>query len=352
MATGSERSPAGAGRIAWVDVGRGCSILLVVAYHTNIFMSANGLSHEVVQRLSDLFQPVRMPLFFAISGLLGASAITRSWRSVLHDKVALFLYLFAVWSLIHLFLFKYLLPHPSADTAGPFVKLYLYGLVHPQTGIWFIWALAFYFALAKLCRHHRLPVAAATIAVSVLAFHPGAGDHGLNFAQLNALKYAPFFVVPALYGKPFLPRVAENLGWLALAVALCIGVSAVGARVGAAHPFVHGAADFVLNVGGLCAGLIASVWISGFARARTVLSYFGRNTLPIYLIHLLIVSLVVASLPATDQTALRLIGVPVVVAIAVAGSLLAERLIHAAGHQWPFALPVRWARLPVAGQTA
>ena len=25
-------------------------------------------------------------------------------------------------------------------------------------GFWFIWALAFYFALAKLCRHHRLPV--------------------------------------------------------------------------------------------------------------------------------------------------------------------------------------------------
>ena len=81
-------SPAPEGRIAWLDLVRALSIVLVVLYHVgagagNLLLPAD--STTAGQRWASLnlmLAPVRMPLFFMVSGMLAVRAVHRPWRAV------------------------------------------------------------------------------------------------------------------------------------------------------------------------------------------------------------------------------------------------------------------------------
>src|SRR5690606_18228454 len=140
-------------RLAWVDAAKGMSILLVVAHHAVSFLHTSGLAPPAVVAANTALASMRMPLFFLVSGLFVARPLAAPWRVLLHKRVAFFLYLFALWTLIRFAFFH--IPavaavDPYVDDTDP-VALALSPVI-PGSGVWFLYALALYAVVGKLSR--------------------------------------------------------------------------------------------------------------------------------------------------------------------------------------------------------
>ena len=145
----SERRPAHAPRVAWVDYAKGWCIVLVVTMHSalgvGLAVGEAGWLHQLVA----FAKPFRMPDFFLIAGLFLGRAIDLPWRAYLDRKVLHFLYFYALWFLIVL-----------AVKAGelvilapwPFLRAYFWGFVDPFSSMWFIQLLPLLFIAARLTR--------------------------------------------------------------------------------------------------------------------------------------------------------------------------------------------------------
>ncbi|MEQ5796392.1 acyltransferase family protein [Paracoccus sp. NFXS7] len=331
-------------RIDWIDAAKGLSILLVVAYHANIIASSYEIQSQAYSLMSAVFQPVRMPLFFAISGFLASSIIHRSWRAVTRKKSLMYVYLFALWSIIHLAFFKYVAPHPSADLSDGLIETVISGFFKPQTGIWFIWALSFYFLLARALVSVPAFAVLLTVATSVVAFSPIVQPLGLNFAQVNALKYVPFFVLPAIYGMPALKRLSESIPVMGMLVVTLLAMFLAFRELSASLSIAAGMSAVLLNICGMIGGMMAAIVISQTPVAQTLFGYLGRNTLAIYLIHLLVIALTLPILERLSITSIHdNVAVPVLVIVSTGVSIFTAWCLKQLGAYWLFALPTRSA---------
>ncbi|KJZ31615.1 hypothetical protein TW83_08155 [Paracoccus sp. S4493] len=331
-------------RIDWIDAAKGLSILLVVAYHANIIASSYEIQSQAYSFMSAVFQPVRMPLFFAISGFLASSIMHRSWSAVTRKKSLMYVYLFALWSIIHLAFFKYVAPHPSADLSGGLIQTVLSGFFRPQTGIWFIWALSLYFLLARALVSLPAFAVLLTVATSVVAFSPIVEPLGLNFAQINALKYVPFFVLPAIYGMPALKRLSQSIPVMGMLVVTLLAMSLAFRELSAILSIAVGMSAVSLNICGMIGGIMAAIVISKTPVAQTLFGYLGRNTLAIYLIHLLVIALTLPILERLNITSIHdNVAVPVLVIISTCVSIFTAWGLKKLGAYWLFALPTRSA---------
>lgn len=317
----------------------------MVIYHANIIASSQEIVSPIYNYISGILRPVRMPLFFALSGFLAASTMRRSWRTVLDNKFVLYLYLFGMWSMIHIAFFKYITPHPSANFSGAFAEIVLSGFIRPQTGIWFIWALSFYFLVARALV--RMPGYAVLLSLvtSTIAFSPLIDPLGLNFAQESALKYVAFFVIPAMYGMPALDRISRSIPLMCVAIAAVMAVSLILPNLTSTFAAAAGLSAVALGTCGMLAGILTAIMVSKISFANKLLGYLGKNTLPVYLIHLMIIALVVPTLdrmllPPFDQY----LAVPLLTVMATAGSLFMAWCLKQAGAYWFFALPKRHAK--------
>jgi len=140
-------------RELWADSARGLAILAVVLGHvflqegpgTNWSMWAPAQSAWI--ELRDLLLPVRMPLFFLIAGYFASRAIARPWGTVLRTRTLNLYYLYMVW-LLGQTVFFLVVPHAGTASASTARELFAQ-LTYAPTNLWFLVALAVYFAVAK-----------------------------------------------------------------------------------------------------------------------------------------------------------------------------------------------------------
>ena len=142
----------GSSRVAWVDAAKGLSILLVVAHHSVMFLQTHGLAPPAVVAANTALASMRMPLFFLASGLFVAGPLAAPWRTLLHKRIAFFLYLFVLWTLLRFAFFHI----PAMAAVDPYdstnvVDLAL-ALLIPGSGMWFIYALALFAVIGKLIK--------------------------------------------------------------------------------------------------------------------------------------------------------------------------------------------------------
>ncbi|MEV4623570.1 acyltransferase [Asanoa sp. NPDC049573] len=335
-----------AARAEWADAAKGACIVLVVSWHVivkhyllvdwHIGLPVPGFWGT----LGEQFLPLRMPLFFAISGVFATNAVRRPWRQVARGRIAKFLYLYAVWLLIHTALLAAAPGFPTDRATS------VWGLLEQLTitpsNLWYLYALALYFVLAKALR--RLPPLAVAVPAAVLSAVAAAGLLAVPGNRAGVYQNLVFFLA-GLYLRPSIERLAAGatrrrlvLSFTAYAIVL-VAMAAAGAQTWfGVWPLV--------SVVAVVFGVTAAARVARRSRLRAPLVRLGRVTLPVYVIHMPVLALLhrvlLRPLSGLGGGAQLLIspGYPVMVtALVIAASLAIHRGLVTVGARWLFDLP-------------
>lgn len=329
-------------RLDWVDIAKAGAILLVVVYH----VGSNGLSYltpgsnraeDVWATLNAVLIPVRMPLFFLVSGVLAVGAVQRPWSRVWRKRVADLVWPFALWTV--LFAVPYALAYSEAGVTGTALEAASWALI-AAGAYWYLPALAVFFVVAWLLR--RTPLLLLVLAVALWRGAPvirsALGDEIDPDAVLTIYRWATFLVWFALgvTARPLIERIAHLPVYVSLVTAPLYAVAAV-----LVYQFGWSLVP-ALNVLGIVTALILSAQLAKSARLVGLGRYLAKRTLPIYLIHPILLAILVGFLGARvpNSTAVSLVLVPVLVIaftwLSVKGY---DALTGPAG--WLFKLPQR-----------
>lgn len=277
-------------RLPWPDVAKGVCILLVVLHHVTgkhyatVVPSGLAPAEDAWLWMTGALKPIRMPLFFAVSGFFAASAVARPWPEVRRRIVNPY-YLYVVWLVVFAGIYSVERTLPANRTDG--LADFLTELVWAATSMWFLFALAVYFALAKALR--GLPAPLVLAAAAALA----TSTSWLPLDETNrvaVLAHFGYFAFGAYYPHLFRRLAGLRLPLLGLLAAYA-GLSGVLELVGAPRSVTL----LLLSLIGVPMGVTISVRLSGRAPARP-LAWLGRRTLPVYVLHMAVLA-VVAHLP-------------------------------------------------------
>ncbi|MFI7425557.1 pyridoxal-phosphate dependent enzyme [Micromonospora sp. NPDC049836] len=348
MPTRTDQSGPPAGRVLWADVAKGACIILVVLWHVIVkhYLQIDWRLDLPLPGAWGLFGeqllPLRMPLFFTISGIFAAHAVARPWRVAARPRIARTLYLYATWLLIHTALLA-LAPGFPTDRATSLGGLLAQLTVTPSN-LWYLYALAVYFALAKALRRvHPAVLLAGAGALSALAatgLLDGPGNRGQVYQNL-------VFFLAGVHARGHLQRwaaaaTARRLAGLGAAYAAALAGTALAGAAG--WPGVR----LLVSAVAVAFGLTAAARLARLPVIGAALARLGRRTLPIYVLHMPVLALLhrllagpVAELNGPGRLLLA-VGYPALLtAVVLALSLAVHRGLTAAGARWLFDLPRR-----------
>lgn len=310
-------------RVLWVDTARGIAIILVVLFHSALFLAALGSDGGWLTFMKVL-ETFRMPLFFFAAGIFSAKILTQSFRDLWQRRLLLFVYLYVLWSLIR---FVYFLVCPWVlvnSNPGNWQEFVVFPVL-PGGGLWFLYALALFSLFVWVFRKvwWWFPVGISVV-VSVLV---GSGVVPVdNASWLKTGTYMAFFVGSVYLRDATLRFAAWLPAWLAIILVASYAVAGPAFWVLDPLHTIPGV-RFVVSVIGVAAGVAVSVVL---ARIRSVrlLPYLGTQTLPIYLVHYFVIATFAAGLAVTGTTfsgLTALVAVPALAAGAIAISLIIAR---------------------------
>ncbi|AGB83198.1 putative membrane protein [Serratia sp. FGI94] len=274
--------------ITWINTLKGICIILVVLHHSIITTLPSALEHLTAGHLSAslwikfnfFISPLRMPAFFFVSGLLAANAINKNWPKVFTKRFGNLIYLYLVWAIIQWFFISLIIApligikvssaenSAYADNVIDFAKLIITG----KTSLWYLYALAGYFILAKLLRKVKYPLIVISAIVSYaasLGIFPG---WGLTSICQNGV----YFVAGAFFSAELI-RVCEmkKSNMLLWGILLIAGI--INIKMGV-----------MKNIFTCLLAIIALIIICRELNKKINLSWInwlGKNTLQIYVIH-------------------------------------------------------------------
>lgn len=291
----------------------------MVLNHANAELYYAGLSTPLWQAANAALTSVRMPMFFLLSGLFAARSLTSSWTSFRRDKLARFGWLYLVWVVLFAapVAARALLAgrDAGADVAGWFTAA-----ATADEALWYLLALPAYFLVARCTR--RVPVAGqlAVAAVPFVLIATGAISTG-SWGVDHIAAYVIFFLA-GCHGSRRIRAGVDLAPWWALP-ALAGGWLAFGAAV-LAVPTSEPVMTVLMPVAAVAAALLLARLAARSAGCARALGWLGRNTLPIYVLHmaplLLIAPLVVGAATASVWWP------PLLAAVALAVSLAVWRL--------------------------
>lgn len=355
-------------RLHWVDVAKAAAIVLVVVYHVSLTGTAYLLpgstdwGAEAWRALSRALMPVRMPLFFLVSGLLARSAVARPWVLVRRRKLANLLWPFVLWSLA----FGPAFALGYGATVGPRRQVAAEQWAAAAWGsgaYWYLAVLAIFVVIARALRDRGvLLVAVAAVAwletPVVDRMLDGVLPADLATTLTRLMSFGVWFFL-GCFARPVVERVAATTGRAGLlaASACFVGLTVWIYGVGGAPRH----AGHLASVVGVLAAAGLSVRLARHPGVRRWSRLVAECTLPIYVVHPMLLTLAVAAtrrpeggagVPGGDPV-LGLLFTPVVTALLVAAAVGLHRLAGAIRARWVFQAPA-WitdgGRVPDAGR--
>lgn len=282
-------------RVGWPDVAKGVCIVLVVLWHVvtkhSIDVPHAGPVTDAWATVNAQLLPLRMPLFFLVSGLFAGRAIQAvdgtSWRR----RAARLAAVYVIWVIIQTFV---LALAPDFDTARAETGWELLAqLTISPTNLWYLLALALFLVVARLTRSVPTPVLLPlAFVLSAVAASGALPDLG-NLWQVGQNL---FFFLAGLRSRDAVERFAAASGiprMLMLTAAYASALAVVGILGMRQWPGVWP----VLAVLAVAFGIAACALLD--RRVDVVaapLRWLGRRTLPIYVLHMIPLALIDAAL--------------------------------------------------------
>ncbi|MCK6068105.1 acyltransferase family protein [Microbacterium sp. EYE_512] len=343
-------------RLTWPDMARGACVMLVVLHHVIRQMVDQApeswqMAGAAWTVLDDFLTPIRIPLFFFISGLLVQRSLSRPWGET-RKRWVVPVYLYVLWST--LLTLRLLLPW--GDHEHSFLSNFFGNLVLAGSGYWYLYALPLYYLYSRVTRRWPWWLALLPL-LPGLAFRDqftewmqSAGYEVMDSASLlgSILANAAFYWIGARYGA-IVMEALRNLRWL-VSTSLVLGYTAVQSIAIAA-----GSVDAVVPVVsllGIGVGILVASRASSDALPSRGLRYVGERTLPVYVLQFFFVSVLslawsrMGSMPIIDQMPLLAWLYPVLVTTAIVlvslGVYRVANLFSAL--RWLFTPPERWTR--------
>ncbi|PPG85581.1 hypothetical protein C5C00_12950 [Rathayibacter rathayi] len=333
--------PSGGARREWVDFAKGAAILLVVYYHTSLYLGDIGVENTL-GRIKIVFELFPMPLFFLVSGLFGSRITSWSFRDLWRRRLYPLLWLYVIWSLLRM-VFYVIVPLANGGlgelpATDPLNLLLLF--FWPSSSYWFIYGLFLFTLGAWLLRRvdHRVQVALAAILGTM--FTTGlVNTTNVGWNRIGALFV--FYLVGTLYSKRIIDVVEKNSarGFLYVTPVFILLSTVLFLFPIRWVPFLALAGQMAaVAMGVLVARALSRVRVLNFV------TVCGERSLHIYLLHLYVIVLCVTALrfllPA-DRSVIAGFEIPlllVVLAIAVVLSIVVTRYLS----------KIRWIYVPPA----
>jgi uncharacterized membrane protein YcfT len=266
-------------RLPWIDTARGLAIVLVALMHATDWLQETPIRLPLWHAANDILATLRMPLLFLCAGILGRKYVTAPWPEVASRKVSFLFWVYLIWQPIGS-LMVIVAAGFNGDELSPFRMLVAFALspVRPRFELWFIWALALFFALARLSvRQPLVRQFAVSGALSALWFSSLIPNSNIGWDGLA--KYYVFFLL-GCYGRTHLLGFADRLTPLRALTLLSVwlGLATAGHVTGwDAFPGI----GFALRV----AGVLGGIALARLLQRVSLLGYLGSRSLEIYLAH-------------------------------------------------------------------
>lgn len=341
-------------RDVWADAVKGLCVVLVVVYHV-IWLHLVVIDWQVAlpapqawEAFVNALLPMRMPLFFTISGMFAANAVNRPWGTVARSRIVKFGYLYVLWLAIHQAVVA-VLPVPFEErvhSVGDFVEQ----LTISPTTVWYLFALVVYFVIAKVLR--RAPAVPVLVLALALSAASSAGwlqflnNHAEAFGNRDAVLQNLVFFLAGTYFSGRVKALGTRASWARVGLFGLVDAVVLGAMKVFDAPKVVGVWP-AASVAGVLFGITAIAKLSQWAPLGAALASIGRRTLPIYVVHipaLMVVHWLIAgsALPTASPLVRTLVTVfePVVLTAGLVGfSLALHSLARRVGAGWLFDLP-------------
>ena len=291
-------------RETWVDVAKGFGILLVVLGHVVSSYHNSGLLKDAAafNFVHTFAYSFHMPLFFILSGYLAARSERNDNRlgQIGHKLLCLGIP-YVVFSLLNWGM-KFVMASManSAVSLRDLLMIWLFPINH----MWYIYVLCImaviHILLGKLLRKPAGAIAAVLCALGVLIFFsniPLLPRWGLDGSIVeNVANFSIWYLIGVAMAALIRPK-ACGPAWKLPSV---VGVVLFGLLVWLCEKYqwTGTACDLLLSLLGSCLFIMVSMCF----RNWKLLAYLGRNSLPIYLIHGIILSAL--------RVGLSLLGIP------------------------------------------
>ncbi|MDN3495070.1 acyltransferase family protein [Planococcus sp. APC 4015] len=334
-------------RLEWADAARGLSVTLIVVLHLwaihLTYWIADAAVMTVIAHVVEWTTPLRIPLFFFVSGYLAASSLARPWREAWRSRVFGVAYLYLLWVAFSTAFFWIENRAYGVATENPLVTMGR-NVFSPETHLWYLWALIVLFLVVWVTR--AAPGWAVLAAAAILSV---TAPFVLAQPYLQVAAAAVFYVAGARFPAITAWLTSRRRMWIFSAGAVVYTGSMI---LGPTGPY--GFSDPLTSAVGV-ATIVAILAVVATQRWMTVLRRIGRHTLPIFILNPFVFILLNDLLLNDPDLALWLSEHPRGAALYTAGVIVATITVSIGirlgadriGLRWMFAMPTRWFRMPV-----
>lgn len=259
-------------RKGWIDALRGLAIILVIYGHN-------------IQNTPEFYiftSPIKMPLFFAISGYLFKP--NKNWPLFLNS---IFKKLVVPWVLLGLFVPIMLIPFQGIDYLYNYILQMLSGKV-----LWFmpclIIAEIIYYIILHCSKtdYWIIIISFSCFVLGLLFYSKGI----LNYAMINrALSVQPFFLIGLFFYKYETKIININWLWFTIITALYIGMCFLSMRIYPEQSLdvhMNRYYNIPFNLFQIIIGCFLLFYVTRQLNVRSnIMSFLGQNTLLLYMWH-------------------------------------------------------------------
>lgn len=269
----------------WADCAKGLSIIAVCYMH--VITGVPGGKDSPWQWFSLAMDPIRMPMFFLISGLFAHRVISRTLQDLWYRRLWFLLVPYLVFTPVQAAIRISMTDEVTWRSVGRAVLI-------GDPGIWFLYALMVFNVMACLLR--RLPPWAAllvSVVPALLVAAAGLADHS-EITHLTA--YLPAFFLGLHFRQVFFRLSERAADWRVIVGALgafVLGEYALGVLTEFVDPDGWSAGEAsLMHLAGLGRiftavplGILLATWLTKIPVLSTSLAAIGRHTLPVYVSH-------------------------------------------------------------------